>query len=206
VLNDPSGTTLSFAGSIGGFGGSDTIDLTTFADSGNPSRVWNQSAGTLTITDGSKSIVLHLTGTYTTANFVIGADTNGGTVISYAASTPSAVTANAAGPAAALTVPSQLPSTLPATPAVSHPSVQAPNLAELVHTAPSEVGRGALFDFTPHAIGAASPVHDLGAPWLLAGIAHHGIAASGDFRRAAPTHAALTPVTKRSTSSLRPVA
>ncbi len=89
TLADPSGNHLSFAGTIDGFDGADRIDLAGFGYvAGNP--VWNQAAGTLTITVGTKQAVLDLGGTYTSANFVQSSDDNGGTVITFTGTTTAA--------------------------------------------------------------------------------------------------------------------
>jgi hypothetical protein len=72
--------TVSFAV----LGGSDAIDLSTFAYSTTATRLWTQTTstqGTLTVTDGTKTATLTLNGTYTTGNFTLGQDPNGFIII-----------------------------------------------------------------------------------------------------------------------------
>jgi hypothetical protein len=88
VLDDPSGNGLSFAGTIAGFGGSDRLDLSTFAFSGTPTIGWSQtssSSGTLTVTDGSKVAKITLFGQYAQGGFGKAQDAGTGTDITYTA-------------------------------------------------------------------------------------------------------------------------
>ena len=64
---------------ISGFGWNDTIDLGNLTYSTTATDVWDQSAGTLTITSGGVTDILHLVGTYTQSDFMLIGDGTGGT-------------------------------------------------------------------------------------------------------------------------------
>jgi hypothetical protein len=90
VLNDPSGSGLSFEGSIGGFSGADKIDLATFAFTGHPTLAWSQtgSIGVLTVTDGSDIAKITLLGQYIAADFHAATDGHAGSDITYSGPAP----------------------------------------------------------------------------------------------------------------------
>jgi hypothetical protein len=97
VLDDPTGTTLGFAGLVSGFGGADKLDLRTFAFAGKPKIAFSQmgTKGTLTVTDGADVAKITLFGQYMATGFRTSADTAGGTLITYA---PPAKSASLAAP------------------------------------------------------------------------------------------------------------
>jgi hypothetical protein len=70
---------LSFAGTIDGFGGSDVIDLLKTASTSE-----TFASGVLTVQDNGATVAsLHFAGSYTTADFMLSSDNNGGTNITY---------------------------------------------------------------------------------------------------------------------------
>ena len=83
---------------MSGFASGDTIDLTTLGYSAAATDVWNQSAGTLTISNGAATDVIHLAGTYTQSEFALAQDSGTGTDIVLPASgvAPSISTGNIA--------------------------------------------------------------------------------------------------------------
>lgn len=69
----------TFKGVITGFGGSDKVDLI-----GTVANTLSYAGNVLTVSEGAKTLAsLHLTGSYTTANFALSSDGHGGTVISF---------------------------------------------------------------------------------------------------------------------------
>lgn len=151
VLNDPSGSGVSFAGAISGFGGGDEIDLASFAYSGSAAAIWNQataSRGTLAITDGAKSAVLTLNGVYAAASFAVSEDGNGFLLVT----DPPVSGDSVAHHAAAATLFSQ-PSAPPGSIDPGHPP--APDNGDLP-TMPSH-------DETIAAFGAGTDAHSAGS-------------------------------------------
>lgn len=79
-----------FAATINGFGNSgnaDTIDATNFAFSGTKYNFVENSAdtgGTLTLTDGSLTANILMTGLYSKSNFTLGHDSGTGTLVTFA--------------------------------------------------------------------------------------------------------------------------
>jgi len=80
----------TFEGSIKDFGGSDFIDLAKIKFIGQGTNAttatWTQSSGaggTLTVTQGSHTAELQLSGTYTTANFALQSDGVHGTTVTF---------------------------------------------------------------------------------------------------------------------------
>jgi autotransporter passenger strand-loop-strand repeat protein len=76
----------SFSGQIGGFGGTDELDLRDIQYiSGTTSATFTEAgsntSGTLTVTDGTHTAQLTLLGTYATSNFAVGSDGHGGTLV-----------------------------------------------------------------------------------------------------------------------------
>jgi hypothetical protein len=186
ILNDPSGSHLSFQGVIAGFGGSDAIDLATFAYSTTATRLWTQTTstqGTLTVTDGAKTATLTLNGTYTTGNFTLGQDPNGFIIITDPpASDTSGVTAPAhhadATAAAAASpfagTPAAAPSSVdPGQPAASADATAAvlPSQGEVLaafRAAPSAPGSHPGLLAPVPALGAGPLGHAVDHPWLAA--------------------------------------
>jgi len=80
------GDAFHFNGTISGFTGSDTIDLTDLS-SATASLSYSENAagggGTLTISDGSHSLELSLVGAYSADNFSLVSDQAKGTLVSY---------------------------------------------------------------------------------------------------------------------------
>jgi hypothetical protein len=80
-----------FAATINGFGNSgnaDTIDATNFAFSGTKYNFVENSAmtgGMLTLTDGTLTANILMTGLYSKSNFSLGHDSGSGTLVSYVA-------------------------------------------------------------------------------------------------------------------------
>ena len=73
------GAPLSFAGTIDGFGGSDVIDLLKTASTSE-----TFAAGVLTVQDNGATVAsLHFAGSYTTSDFMLSSDNNGGTNITF---------------------------------------------------------------------------------------------------------------------------
>ena len=73
------GNPLNFAGTIDGFGGSDVIDLLKTVSTSE-----TFAAGVLTVQDSGVTVAsLHLGGSYSTADFMLSSDNNGGTNITY---------------------------------------------------------------------------------------------------------------------------
>jgi probable HAF family extracellular repeat protein len=66
-----------FSGTVSGFGTGDTIDLKDISYSMSATDLWNQSAGTLTISNGGVTDVIHLAGTYTQSDFALIGATGG---------------------------------------------------------------------------------------------------------------------------------
>jgi hypothetical protein len=186
ILNDPSGSHLSFQGVIAGFGGSDAIDLSTFAYSTTATRLWTQTTstqGTLTVTDGTKTATLTLNGTYTTGNFTLGQDPNGFIIITDPpASDTSGVTAPAhhADATAAASpfdgTPAAAPSSVDpghAAPAATPAQLSAPTHAEIAaaFAGPATPRAPALFH---PAEPAAADLHSSGLHHFLAAFDHLG--------------------------------
>ena len=76
----------SYTGTISGFGTTQSIDLTdiNFAAGVKISYASNSrrnTSGVLTITEGTQTVRLELSGTYTLANFKVASDGNGGTLL-----------------------------------------------------------------------------------------------------------------------------
>lgn len=75
---------LDFAGTVGGFGAGDTIDLVKSAADG-----LSFANGQLTVTNQGAAVAdLHLFGSFTTADFALSPDTHGGTEITFADPAP----------------------------------------------------------------------------------------------------------------------
>ena len=76
-----------FSGGISGFAAGETLDLTTFGFGAGEKLAFAENAantqGVLTITDGALKTRLTLFGQYAAAGFQIGADSGGGTAITY---------------------------------------------------------------------------------------------------------------------------
>jgi hypothetical protein len=73
------GNPLAFAGAIDGFAGSDTIDLLKTASTSE-----TFAAGVLTVVDNGATVAsLHFTGSYTTGDFMLASDGNGGSLITF---------------------------------------------------------------------------------------------------------------------------
>jgi hypothetical protein len=74
----------SFAGTVAGMAGSDTLDLAdiNFATIGTPTFNGTSTGGELTITDGSHTANIALLGNYMAATFAVSSDGHGGTFIS----------------------------------------------------------------------------------------------------------------------------
>ena len=73
------GTPLDFAGLIGGFGGTDKIDLLNTA-----STSFSYASGALTVLNGAQTVAsLRLQGIYTSNNFSLSSDGHGGTFITF---------------------------------------------------------------------------------------------------------------------------
>ena len=106
ALDDRSGSSLSFAGTVKGFGGSDRLDIVSFT-TGTASVKWTQngSSGTLTVTDGSDAAKITLFGQYVQAGFKPTTGT-GGTVITY--TTPGPANRSIGGAASLSRRPSRL--------------------------------------------------------------------------------------------------
>ncbi|MEH2484474.1 beta strand repeat-containing protein [Bradyrhizobium sp. AZCC 2230] len=80
----------AFAGSITGFGGGDSIDLSDIAFNGAATTLGyfgtdSNSGGHLAVSDGNHAAALTLLGQYSAASFVLSADGHGGTLITAAA-------------------------------------------------------------------------------------------------------------------------
>jgi hypothetical protein len=80
----------TFKGNIKDFGGSDELDLAKIKfvgqGTGETTATFTQTNGTsgvLQVAEGSHTIDLHLTGTYTTANFSLASDGAHGTLVSF---------------------------------------------------------------------------------------------------------------------------
>lgn len=75
----------SFEGTLKHFGGQDPIDLTKFSFVGATESFTQTSAagGTLQVVNGSQVVDLHLTGTYTTANFALSPEGHHGTTVTF---------------------------------------------------------------------------------------------------------------------------
>jgi len=70
---------LGFAGTVAGFGTGDTIDLINTAETS-----FNFAAGVLTVKNGTAVVAsLKFAGTYTTADFALTTDNNGGHLITF---------------------------------------------------------------------------------------------------------------------------
>ncbi|MEO6841518.1 MAG: VCBS domain-containing protein [Bradyrhizobium sp.] len=85
--------TSSFGGSISGLAATDQIDLSTIGF--GPGTTGTYSGGVLTITDGSHSISMTLTGDYSDAHFAGASDGHGGTLITLNANDDAPVFASA---------------------------------------------------------------------------------------------------------------
>jgi hypothetical protein len=73
-----------FSGTISGLNFDDQLDLrdVQFGSSNSLSYADNgDGTGTLTVSDGSNTVQLHLIGSYQTADFLLGADARGGLLI-----------------------------------------------------------------------------------------------------------------------------
>lgn len=76
----------SFHGTIKDFGGEDNLDLTRIRFTGATTESFTPTSatgGTLQIAEGTHVIDLHLTGTYTTANFALSSDGVHGTLVTF---------------------------------------------------------------------------------------------------------------------------
>jgi len=76
-----------FAATISGFGTGDTIDATNFVETGTSYNFVENSAntgGTLTLTDGSLTANILMTGLYSKSSFTLGHDSGTGTLVSFA--------------------------------------------------------------------------------------------------------------------------
>jgi hypothetical protein len=73
----------SFAGTVAGMAGSDTLDLAdiNFATIGTPSFSGTSTAGVLTVTDGSHTANIALLGSYIASTFTVSSDGHGGTFV-----------------------------------------------------------------------------------------------------------------------------
>jgi hypothetical protein len=73
----------SFAGTVAGMAGSDTLDLAdiNFATIGAPSFSGTSTAGVLTVTDGSHTANIALLGSYIASTFTVSSDGHGGTFV-----------------------------------------------------------------------------------------------------------------------------
>jgi hypothetical protein len=107
----------SFAGTVAGMAGSDTLDLAdiNFATTGTASFSGTSTGGTLTVTDGSHTANIALTGNYLSSTWTLSSDGNGGTfVVDPPATSP---VLSPSGPAA------------PVTNALDQPVVTSPGMA-----------------------------------------------------------------------------
>jgi hypothetical protein len=79
----------SFAGTVAGMVGSDTLDLAdiNFATTGTPSFSGTSTGGTLTVTDGSHTANIALMGNYIASTFTVSSDGHSGTFITDAPTT-----------------------------------------------------------------------------------------------------------------------
>jgi len=79
------GTSAGLAGDlIKGFGGSDAIDITDISAASVHPLSFNTSAGQLTVADGTHSVTLTFTGSYTAGSFATPVnDGHGGTLIKF---------------------------------------------------------------------------------------------------------------------------
>ena len=78
----------SFAATIRGFGTGDTIDATSFVETGTTYNFIENSAGTggtLTLTDTSQDLTanIHLTGHYSNSSFTLAPDSGIGTLVKF---------------------------------------------------------------------------------------------------------------------------
>jgi hypothetical protein len=73
----------SFAGTVAGMGGQDTLDLAdiNFATIQNPSFSGTSTGGVLTVTDGSHTANIALLGNYIASTFTVSSDGHGGTFV-----------------------------------------------------------------------------------------------------------------------------
>ena len=70
---------ITFAGIINGFTAGDSIDLVN-----TPETSWGFAGGILQVSSGRTKVAgLHFGGHYTTANFAVGGDGHGGTLITF---------------------------------------------------------------------------------------------------------------------------
>jgi autotransporter passenger strand-loop-strand repeat protein/YD repeat-containing protein len=78
-------SSVTFGGKISGFGRPDTLDLKDIAYGSSTSLSFTEAkdnlSGTLTVTDGAHTAELTLLGQYTTSQFTLASDSNGGTLI-----------------------------------------------------------------------------------------------------------------------------
>jgi FG-GAP repeat len=93
VFTGPTGTlkldnSPAFTGTISGFGAQDVIDLAGIAFGAHTTLGYspnsNQTAGTLSITNGAQSVNIALLGNYMASSFVTASDGHGGTMVSIA--------------------------------------------------------------------------------------------------------------------------
>ncbi len=79
------GTSAGLAGdTIKGFGGSDAIDISDMMSGSTQPYVFNPATGALTVTDGTHSVTLTMSGSYTAGSFAAPAsDGHGGTLIRF---------------------------------------------------------------------------------------------------------------------------
>ena len=71
-----------YTGTVSGFGSGDAIDLTALSYSAaNESLTWNQSTGTLSVSNGTATESVVLAGTYTQNDFALVEDRSGGTEV-----------------------------------------------------------------------------------------------------------------------------
>jgi probable HAF family extracellular repeat protein len=74
--------TVPFTGTIFGLTPKDSVDLADLTYvRGKMNASYNSSAGTLTVTNGSQKVSLHLSGNFTNATWVLSKDATGGTVV-----------------------------------------------------------------------------------------------------------------------------
>jgi hypothetical protein len=82
VLEFGSLTTVPFAGTIVGLTPKNSIDLADLTYvAGKMKATYDSSQGTLTVSNGTQSVPLHLSGNFTNATWVVSKDATGGTVV-----------------------------------------------------------------------------------------------------------------------------
>jgi len=81
----------NLANTISGFGGSDAIDFSRVAYAAGDYAVDNSGNVSIETSAGSTVATFNVSGTYTSANFTVGADTSGDVLVTYAAAANAAI-------------------------------------------------------------------------------------------------------------------